>query len=437
MEQFAGAVAPAIGLLVDTVGLIETASAMKTKLTDTELRALFDRLVSLAHDAASRAADTARTWNDEVNPNLEAFAGDVGNSVGIIKDISGILSLANINPDAMPATYDQVFEYLTGLARMAAEAAMAASETWDEEADPALEAFVADAGGSLGLMSQAGDALGAILAFGDIEKRGNLRKLSDEMLGNVKYIVGNIADMADYYGADGLESTAAFSDAAKESLGLISAGTNAFKAIVEQSVVSKGATALFKKNFEIVLEMVRDLNLISQDYLADALSFEATMKAIAGAVSSAAGAISTISGGGSSKSTAGGKTDSESEGPDPDFWYGAAPTIHGGRPHGKPAPGWEMVEDGSWVPPGFANGGVIQSPMLALIGENSKPEMVQPLSAGHPERQRLIDDVATAVVQQLGGGGGNPDVAVFIDGDMIARKTAGRFMQGRYTRRGP
>src|SRR5690606_6130364 len=53
---------------------------------------------------------------------------------------------------------------------------------------------------------------------------------------------------------------------------------------------------------------------------------------------------------------------------------------------------------GPYVPPPPARdmGGISIGPNLAALSVDGRPELVQPLAAGHPERDRLIRDIAEA-----------------------------------------
>lgn len=318
IAAYAEAVQPAVAILADMVALLDGINEMKpSETTDAELVQTFARLADLAREAAIHAAGASATWGDEVNPQLEAFHDDVSNALGILSGTFDILDMGSLDPTQLGQNFDAAFAFLYDVAVMAAESAKAASATWKEKADPALEAFAADTRNSLGVITEAGSAIGEILAFGQIGKekedkrrKKDIKTLADEMLGTVTYLIARIQEMEAEMGGPGIEAAAEFAVSAEESMGMFSAAADAFAAIDDHSTVTKAKAESFTKNFKAVLNLVRSLNEMGKEYLSDAISFQTLMEKIAGAMEAAAGAIDIAAGKVSTSASGGAKAGS-------------------------------------------------------------------------------------------------------------------------------
>jgi TP901 family phage tail tape measure protein len=316
MQAFADGVSAAVGGLVSVLDLL-------TKLLDltTELNLSHAEIETIAANLAEKAVLIAEAFKAVV----PAWAGDegiatqIGNFSNAVSDSNAALndtleflgSLATMTTelDLTEAEVQAAATQLADRALLIAQAFGAASDSWQADAHPNLVKFAEAAGASLEVISQVGDALSAILEFGAGGKIANLEGKLAQMVDFVRLVIREIERISVEWQEDGAAAIGDFAESAGKSVALVGDIAEAMTAIAEVSKISQRQVATFVANFQIILDLVRELNALSKDYLTDALEFQATAEAIAAAMQAAAEAIGVVTGGnGGSGGGAGGGT---------------------------------------------------------------------------------------------------------------------------------
>lgn len=297
-KAYTDAIQQSIGALSDTLKFVQ-ALAQVTHGMLPPLDQIKAGVRTLAIDArliADEFRAAAVAWGTDVDKQVSAFATNVHDSTGTLTEVQKFLSdLGAVTHGALPSA-EQVAAYaqqLSDEARVIADAFKAASANWGETANPAIQAFATDAGASLQVLAAVPAALTAIAAFGD-EKGIDLPGLAAKMAADIDTMVQAIEKVKTDWESRGAPDIKDFAAGAGQAVSLMQGVASAYKGIAEGARITAAEMGVFKHNWHIVLDLVRDLALDSEPYLNDAKKFAEIAKLIAQEFQDAAKSIQTI-----------------------------------------------------------------------------------------------------------------------------------------------
>ncbi|HBY46031.1 MAG TPA: phage tail tape measure protein [Chloroflexi bacterium] len=316
--------------------------------------------VSEYSGAASAAMDTMGKAGDALEAILMFSTIQTGN-----RDLVGIAA-------SMVALIDLIIQQIGTVAAH-----------WNTAGLEAVSAFSKGANDGLQVMATAGEALKAILLYGDLDPstRENLRQLAWEMTGVADYILDMLRQIARNYSTDALESLGAFASVAGQLLGLVKTAADAFKAMVDHSRVTQQHADAFLSSWEIVIDLVqRVAELASTQGVQDALRFLSAVEEIAALIQAANATIQAVQPA-ALPSVPGGATGATTA-PNTGATTTNQPPASGGQGtgnYGDPSPKWNpppvgtestitRAAKGIDLPP-LAAGGVVTREIAARVGE--------------------------------------------------------------------
>lgn len=330
MAGFAQAVSDATGGLTSVLDLLTRLLEVTTELdyTHDEVRQIAVHLSEQGRIIAEAFRAVVPAWASDEGATgaIGDFSNAVADANAALNDTLEFLGRITETAYAMSLSEEEVFAVATHLSRMAFQIATAfgiASDTWKSETHPNIEAFAQDAGASLDLIVKAADAMSAIMEFGAPGTIASMATKLDLMVGFVNTVLEKVQFVSDLWNIDVVEALADFADGAGRAIALVGAVAEAMEAVVGISRISKRHVEVFVANFQVMLDLVRQLNTMAQGYLAEAKSFQQIAEAIAAALNAAADAMRSITGEADPRDTGGdgggrssGATGAEREGRD-------------------------------------------------------------------------------------------------------------------------
>lgn len=298
---FGEAASASLGTLSDALSFLSDVSevAADSALVTDDIGMRLVQLADVARLAADEVLRAGATWVGEVNPSLALFASGASDSLGLLGDVLGMLeSLHDAEGGALSfgADFADLFGQMGDVARLAADAIAATSDEWQASVNPQIEAFREAAGDSLSLMADVGRSLDSILKFGEEDRPEDLQGLSAEMARTVSIMVQAVEIINAEWQARGAPNITEFADGAGKAVALMSGVAGAFEAIAGSSAISAKQVVVFKRNFEIALELIGELADLAEPYQDDAERFLEIIESIAEAIGTAADIISTVAG---------------------------------------------------------------------------------------------------------------------------------------------
>jgi len=268
-------------------------------VTDADLRSASDRIVELTEYIVSALQRSSSNFQTEGLTAVTDYATAATDGLGVMGQagdaLEAILLFGTIHTSGrdLAATSQAMVDLIELVIRQLELVAV----TWDTKGLDAVSAFSTSANDGLSVMKATGEALAAILMFGDMEPttRENLRQLAWEMTGVTDYILDMIRQIATKYDADALAYLQTFSDVASDMLGIVKGSADAFKAMVDHARVTQKHADDFLASWEIVIQLVQDVAyLASTQGVQEALRFLGAVQEIASLIQAANATIESV-----------------------------------------------------------------------------------------------------------------------------------------------
>jgi len=300
LQEYVDASVAAYGLMGDVVAGVEailTFAGMKVQ--DADLRDAADRMIELTQYIVAAMQESSANFNTAgltaVTEYAEAANSAMDTMGGAGDALNAMLLFSTIDTTGydLAATADQ----MVALVELITRQLEAVAVLWDTKGLDAVSAFSESANAGLEVMKTTGEALAAILMYGDLDPktRENLRQLAWEMTGVADYILDMLRQIAANYSTDALDYLQQFADVASDLLGLVKGAADAFKAMVDHSRVTQAHADAFLASWQIVIDLVQDVaQLASTQGVQEALRFLNAVQEIAALIQAANATIAAV-----------------------------------------------------------------------------------------------------------------------------------------------
>ena len=270
MENFAEAVGPTLPLMSDTVGFLsDIADLGRSYVMPSleEIQRFADDLVVIIRHVADAFREASLGWGTDpegseagtLNAELLAFAEGAGASLDVLGDVFDVIEgISTLMQAETFLTTEQIragARYLSEQVRVIALEFLAASEGWGE-VDAALTAFAEDAGNSLGLVTDAVDAIMAIVKWQEDEDAEdlNMAQAASVLTENMGLLLDAIEQIVNEYQGRGVEKWGEFATAASQSFDMVKAASDAFVSMAELSALAPKQMDIFVDNWGLVID---------------------------------------------------------------------------------------------------------------------------------------------------------------------------------------
>lgn len=300
-RRLAEAAGRIISALRDTLEFLQALqeTGLRTTKSAEGVDATVRMLAAMTRRIADAFAVAAEGWEEEVSPELEAFADGVGAATAGLADTLDLLEALEEQGDATLEGQGQLREVADDLARttrVVADAFAAAAAGWDAEVTPAVEAYADAAGAALDVLADTPEAIEAILEHGAAGEQLDIEALVEQFGRDIDIIVRAVEAGAQAWRARGAPAFEEYASGAGEAVALMADVAEAYAAIAETSRVSEQQMEVFYANFLDILELIAQMAAAAEPYAELAADLAATLEDIADAIGAAAGAVGDAAG---------------------------------------------------------------------------------------------------------------------------------------------
>lgn len=302
VTAFSEAVEAVMGPLSDTVDFLVTlAEGLEqiNQLTRVQIYGALANLVLVSRTTVDLFTRVAQDWNVDITPVLESFGTAVEASMKALQETVGFLVdliEATTLTDMSVREISAIAQKLSLYARAIAEAFKHVARDWDATVNPSIEDFSKAAQDSISVMADIGDALEAMMTFGEKKKLPDFKKLATALSNIVRIIVDAITEVSHDFETVAMEALGIFADNAGKAVSLVGDVADAMEAMTEMSKITLKQVQIYKANFQVILDLIVDLKAMAEGYLDEAIEFAEIAQHIADALKAANEAIQEVTG---------------------------------------------------------------------------------------------------------------------------------------------
>lgn len=288
-----------LGLMGDIVPAVEAMMAFGGIDASADLYSASDRMVELTEYVVAAMERSSQHFTSQGLGAVEEYAGAADAAMSTMGGAGDALNAMLTFSTIHTSGYDleAIANQMVALVELITRQLEAVAVLWDTRGLDAVSAFAESANAGLEVMATAGEALAAILMYGDLDPktRESLRQLAWEMTGVADYILDMLRQIATRYDNEALASLQTFADVASDLLGLVKGAADAFKAMVDHSKVTQQHADAFLASWEIVIDLVQDVAyLASTQGVQEALRFLSAVQEIASLIQAANATIEAV-----------------------------------------------------------------------------------------------------------------------------------------------
>jgi hypothetical protein len=278
--RFANAADAALGTLGTTLSLVEQIRdvTLSERGLSLEVAEHFAGIADTSRVAADEASRIAEAWDGELNEGLSSYAGAVRDARTILGDTFALVATLNdatARQRRMSLDVAGLFGDLAGISRLAADEARLAANGWDSGVNEGLELYAEATRDSLGILRDTFDTVTALRELPahvpDMDAViDRLMRQADQMALGVARARGRWDEAVAIGAAPEMDGLAEWAQEMGRVANVLGDVATLSEGIAGMSALSQRHIEVYSGNYQLILDMVRELNRISPDYIEDA-----------------------------------------------------------------------------------------------------------------------------------------------------------------------